>query len=255
MDLRRQLNGTKKQRFKDNMKKHKIIAIIPARGGSKELPGKNIKPLLEKPLIAWTIEQAKKSKYIDKLIVSTDYQEIADIAKTYGVEVPFLRPKKFAKDGSPSWELVIHAIEWFAKKNEFFDIIVLLEPTSPLRKENDIDKAIEIFVKNLNKADALISVGEIHLEIPQIAKKIEKGYMKPFARAEKIYQRQQASKSYFPYGVIYLSKVDTYRTHKTFYQKRIIPYPIERWQNYEIDDNYDFICVEAILRARLKKKR
>jgi len=232
----------------------KIIAIIPARGGSKGLPGKNVKPLLGKPLIAWTIGQAKKSKYIDKLIVSTDYPEIADTAKKYGAEAPFLRPKKFARDSSPSWELVIHAIEWLEKRNEFFDIIVLLEPTSPLREDNNIDKAIEIFVKNLNKADALISVGEIHLEIPQIAKKIEGGYVKPFARTKKVYQRQQASKSYFPYGVIYMSKVDTYKTFKTFYQKRIIPYPIERWQNYEIDDNYDFICVEAILKARLKKR-
>ena len=236
------------------MKNNKVIAIIPARGGSKGLPGKNIKLLLRKPLIAWTIEQAKKSKYIDKLIVSTDYPEIADIAKKYGAEVPFLRPKKFAQDSSPSWELVIHAIEWFEKKNEFFDIIVLLEPTSPLRRENDIDKAIEIFMKGLDKTDALISVGEIHLEIPQIAKKIEKGYIKPFMRTEKVYQRQQVSKSYFPYGVIYLSKVGTYKKFKTFYQARIIPYPIERWQNYEIDDIYDFICVEAILEARLKKK-
>lgn len=89
-----------------------ILALIPARGGSKGLPGKNIKPLLGKPLIAWTIEQAKKNKYFDRIIVSTDSEEIAEISKEYGAEVPFLRPKELARDDSPTSDAIMHAINW-----------------------------------------------------------------------------------------------------------------------------------------------
>jgi len=97
-------------------KNKKIIVIIPARGGSKGVPRKNIKPLLGKPLIAWTIEQAKMSKHIDKLIVSTDDKEIAEISQKYGAEVPFLRPKELAKDESPTIDTIMHAINWFEEK-------------------------------------------------------------------------------------------------------------------------------------------
>jgi len=236
------------------IKDKKILAIIPARGGSKGLPRKNIKNLAGKPLIAWTIELALKSRYLDRVVVSTEDKEIAKIARRYGAEVPFLRPKKYARDDSPTSEVINHAINWFKKRGENFDIVICLEPTSPLRREEDIDNAIEFFIKNINKADSLVSVGEIHLENPYIAKKIEKGYVKPLIKTHKnIYQRQQLLKTYFPYGVIYLSKIKTYQKYNTFYQKRTIPYFIERWQNYEIDDIWDFICVEAILKQKLKE--
>jgi CMP-N-acetylneuraminic acid synthetase len=238
------------------LKNKKVLAIIPARGGSKRLPGKNIKNLLGKPLIAWTIEQAKKSKYIDKLIVSTDDKEIAEISKKYGAEVPFLRPKELAKDDSPTADAVFHTLAWFKSKGDQYDVLVLLEPTSPLRKNEDVDKAIELFFKNYDKADSLVSVGKIQLENPFLAKKIENGYVKPLIKTNECgFQKQQLVEAYFPYGVIYLSKVDAYRKHKTFYQQRTIPYFIERWQNYEIDDIYDFICVEAILKQKLKEKK
>lgn len=227
-----------------------ILALIPARGGSKGISKKNIKPLLGKPLISWTIEQAKKSKYFDRIIVSTDSEEIAEVAKEYGAEVPFLRPKELARDDSPTSDAIIHALNWFEKREEYFDIVVLLEPTSPLRRENDLDNAIELFIKNIDKADSLVSVGKVYLENPYIMKKIEHGYAKSFIEIdENIYQRQQLPKVYFPYGVIYLSKVDAFKKYKTFYQEKTVPYFIERWQNYEIDDMWDFICIEAILKA------
>lgn len=237
------------------LKNKKIIAIIPARGGSKGLPGKNIKKLLGKPLIAWTIKPAKESKYIDKLIVSTDDKEIAKISEKYGVEVPFLRPKELAQDKSSIYDVIFHTLDWFKTKGEHYDIIVLLEPTSPIREDEDIDNAIKLFLKNYDKADSLVSIGEVHLESPYIIKKIENGYMKPLIRTKNFfYHSQQLSKTYFPYGVIYLSKVETLKKYKTFYQKKTIPYFIERWQNYEIDDIYDFICVEGILKQKLKNK-
>jgi CMP-N-acetylneuraminic acid synthetase len=232
-----------------------ILALIPARGGSKCIPKKNMKPLLGKPLIAWTIEQAKRSKYIDRTIVSTDSEEIAKVSKEYGAEVPFLRPEGLARDESPTSEAIMHALSWFEEKRVYFDIIVLLEPTSPLRKENDLDNAIKLFFKNIEKADSLVSVGEVHMEHPHIMKRIEDGYVKPFIEIdENIYQRQQLPKVYFPYGVIYLLKVDAFKKYQTFYQGKTIPYFIERWQNYEIDDIYDFICIEAILKAMQNNK-
>lgn len=234
-------------------KNKKIIAIIPARGGSKGLPGKNIKILLGKPLVAWTIEQAKKSRYIDRLIVSTDYKEIADIAKKYGAEVPFLRPGELARDNSPTIDVVLHAIRWFEQRGEYFDIVILLEPTSPLRKEKDIDRAIEFFFQDINKVDSLVSVGEVCLENPFIMKKIEKGFVKPFIENNRSFsQRQQLAKTYFPYGVIYLSKLNALKKYKTFYQERTMPYLIERWQNYEIDDIYDFLSIEKIIEYKLR---
>ncbi len=237
------------------MGKYKILAIIPARGGSKELPNKNIRSLLGKPLIAWTIGQAIRSKHIDNLIVSTDSKDIAKIAKKYGARVPFLRPKRLAKDKSLIYDAIMHAVKWFEKRGEFFDIVVLLEPTSPLRKDFDIDNAIEFFIKNMKRADSLVSLGEVQLEKPHILKNVKKGSVIPFMKNKnRFYQRQQLPKVYFPYGVIYISKTDVLKKNKTFYGQRTMPYFIERWQNYEIDDLYDFLCHESILKIKLNKK-
>jgi len=237
------------------MKNKKIIAIIPARGGSKGIPKKNIKTLDGKPLIYYTIRAVLKSKFLDEAIVSTDDEKIAKIARRYGANVPFLRPEEFAKDKSPNSVVIEHTLGWFKERGKNFDIVAWLEPTSPLRKDTDIDNAIRLFLKDYNKADSLVSVGEVHMENPYITKIIKKGYVSPLIKIKKnIYQRQQLPKVYFPYGIIYLSKINTYRKQGTFYQKRNIPYFIERWQNYEIDDIYDFVAVEAIIKKINKEK-
>lgn len=226
---------------------HNILGLIPARGGSKRLPRKNIRPFLGRPLISWTIEQAKKSKYLNRVVVTTEDKEIAEISQKEGAEVPFLRPEELARDGSPTADAVLHSIDWFKERGEIFDIIVLLEPTSPLRKDNDIDNAIELFINSLDKADSLVSVGEVHLENPYIMKKIDGGYIRPFIDDKE----DRINKIYFPYGVIYISKIQALRDYRSFYQKRTIPYFIERWQNYEIDDICEHICNEAIYKYKL----
>lgn len=231
-----------------------IIGMIPARGGSKRLPGKNIKPFLGKPLIAWTIEQAKSSSLLNKVVVSTDDNAIADTAKRFGAEVPFLRPKELAMDSSPTIDAVLHMLDWFGKKGERFDFLALLEPTSPLRTNSDIDNAIKLFMANTNRADALVSVGEVHLEKPNILKRIDKEYVAPLLENGGI-KSQPQTKAYFPYGVIYISKVESLRKNRTFYPERTIPYLIERWQNYEIDDIFDHLCCEAIQQHRLNSNR
>lgn len=226
----------------------KILAIIPARGGSKGLPDKNIRQLCGRPLIGWTIEQARYSKYIDNVFVSTDSSKIANIAKQFGIEVPFLRPADLAKDTSSSMDVVEHVLDHFQKSQIHFDYIILLEPTSPLRKIDDIDSAIELTVQN-ETSDGVISLGEIHMEHPMIAKKINSdGKLVSYIKdVSKISQRQQADKAYFPYGVIYMIKTEVFKREKSFYTNNTLPYFIERWQNYEVDDIYDFITIEAIL--------
>ena len=225
------------------------LAIIIARGGSKRLPRKNIKTLCGKPLIAWTIAHAHNSAHIDRTIVSTDDEEIAEIARQYRAEIPFLRPEEFARDDSPSIDAVLHAITWLEERGEYYDLVMLLQPTSPLRKKTDLDDALTLFISNIDTADSLVSIGKVHLEHPYIIKKVEGGYVKQFINTdEEAYQRQQLPSAYFPYGVVYLSKTDALKKHKTFYQERTLPYFIERWQNYEIDDACDLICIEAIMK-------
>ncbi len=234
----------------------RILALIPARGGSKGFPRKNIRPLLGKPLIAWTIEQAKASKYIDRVVVSTDDEEIAEISRQYGAEEPFLRPKELARDDSPTIDVILHALEFFSSKGEEFDLLALLEPTSPLRKKEDIDRGIELLINNKKNATAVVSVGKVTLEHPAIMKLInEQGFVVPFMKAEGIHQRQQLKDVYFPYGVLYLSFTNAIKKYKTFYQPKTLPLFIERWQNYEIDDYYDFICIERILEEEIEKIR
>ena len=118
-----------------------ILGIIPARGGSKGLPRKNILEMSGKPLVAWTIERAISSKYLDMVIVNTDDNEIANISVKYGAEVPFLRPEKLAGDKTPMIDVIIHTIDFLEEENKAFDYVALLEPTSPLRKIDEIGRA------------------------------------------------------------------------------------------------------------------
>jgi len=232
----------------------KILGIITARGNSKGLPNKNILKFCGKPLIVWTIEQALASRYLDDMIVSTDSEEIAGIAKQAGAQVPFLRPAELARDDSSSADVVIHALDQLNQEGKSYDYIVLLEPTSPLRKPGDIDTAIELLIQN-NQAVSLVSVGKIHMEHPSLIKKISPdGYVVPYApEKKKIYQRQQADNAYFPYGVVYIARVPEFRKSRLFYSERTLPFLIERWQNYEIDDQFDFTVAEQIMKMKMEK--
>ncbi len=227
----------------------KILAIVTARGGSKGLPGKNIKIMNGKPLIAWTLECAKKSKFLDYIFVSTDSQKIADVSEKCGVKVPELRPEYLAQDETSSMDVLEYTINRLENQGRVFDYMILLEPTSPLRKDDDIDKMIELAIDN-PESDGVISVGQVHQEHPSIIKKInEDGYIKPYVDdLAPAYQRQQEDEAYFPYGVGYLVRILNFKKSHTIYMDRMRPYLIERWQNYEVDDIYDFMCIETIMK-------
>ena len=227
-----------------------FLAIIPARGGSKGLPGKNIKEICNKPLIAWSIEAGLKSKYLDEVSVSTDYESIANISKEYGANVPFLRPENLASDTATSFDAVKYSIDYY--KNELgkeFDYIVLLEPTSPLREDSDIDNMIEKLIENKEKFDSIISMGEVH-EHPSIMKKIvNTNSLDNYCQELELKSRRQDNDvAYFPYGVAYMVKIDSFLEEETFYTSRNTFFEIKRYQCYEMDDMYDFLAIENIMK-------
>lgn len=232
-------------------KNKSFLAIIPARGGSKGLLGKNIKELCGKPLIAWSIESGLKSKYLDEVIVTTDSKDIADIAKQYGASVPFLRPDVLANDTATSFDAIKHTIEFY--KNEMkkeFDYIVLLEPTSPLREARDIDIAIEqLFNSN---ADSIVGICKTEDQNPAfLVFKNEKDFISGYENHDmKVLRRQDIKDVYFFEGTIYISKTDVLLNKKTFYHENTIGYVVPKYKSLEIDDIDDFIMVEAIMKHK-----
>ena len=227
----------------------KVIAIIPARGGSKGLPGKNIKLLCGKPLIVWTIQVALKSRLIDELVVSTDSQQIADIARAAGASVPVLRPAEIATDKTPTIDVIDHTLDYFStKKAQIFDYVVLLEPTSPLREDDDIDNMLLKLHASAESFDSIVSLGEVG-EHPSIMKRLSGEKIEPFCSELQIAtRRQDLQPAFFPYGVAYIAKTKSLMAERTFYTQRCTYYLIKRYQNYEIDDIYDFLAVENIMR-------
>lgn len=236
-------------------KNKRILGLITARGGSKGLPGKNIKPLCGKPLIGWTVQSALASRCLDSVCVSTDDEAIARVARRYGASVPFLRPAKLASDTASSLDVILHAVSFYEKAGETFDYLLLLEPTSPLRLPGDIDAAIKRLVDRAPAAESLVSVGRIEQLHPFAMKSIDqRGYMRPFIRTPLASARRQALPPvYYPFGLIYLSSIDSLRRRRTFYHTRTIPYVIDRSQQCEIDDALDFKIAGYLLRSMVRE--
>ncbi len=230
----------------------KILAIIPARAGSKGIKNKNIKNINRKPLIYWTINEAKKSKKISKIIVSTDSKQIKKTSLKYNISVPFLRPKNISKDDSTDYSLIKHSIDFFKKESLFFHYVILLQPTSPLRTHKDIDNFINFAIKN--KIKTLVTFSKVKSEHPNFLFYYKKNrlirYLKSNRKVDTI--RQKVKDLYFPEGSIFFSKVSTYLKYKTFYNKETKPYFLPKWKSLEIDDIEDFNLVEQLLKIKNK---
>lgn len=227
-----------------------VLAIIPARGGSKGLPRKNILDLHGKPLIGWTIQAAKKSYYIDRVIVSTDDLEIAEIAKKEGGDVPFLRPAELANDTATSISVIEHAVNFLSSHGERYDFCVLLQPTSPLTESEDIDKALYTLESKRDIADSIVGVSRVIAAHPVFNVRIgEDGLIQPFLGDTFLtsVRRQDIEELYFFEGSLYISDMAVLLKEKGFYHKRTLPFVMPKWKSYEIDDIEDFICVEAIM--------
>lgn len=229
-------------------KKKTFLAIIPARAGSKRLKNKNILTLNNKPLIGWTIEAGIKSRYIDELIVSTDSDKIAKISKKYGAKIPFLRPKNLAKDKSKTSDVVKHAINFYHKKfNKFFDFILILQPTSPLRNNKDIDKAIEFMFKK--KADAVISVCELNHPPIWSGKLPKNKKMNKFFEKSGFKNRSQDQKKHYRLnGAIYICSLDKFlEQNSVFLQKNVFAFEMPREKSIDIDTELDFKIAKSLI--------
>ena len=232
----------------------KVIGLITARGGSKGLPGKNIKPLLGKPLIAYTIEAAKKSGVFDRIILSTDDPKIAEVAKQYGCEVPFMRPAEFATDNASHMDVVLHAVNWL-QANEGYrpDYVMILQPTSPMRQAKHIRDSVELIIKT--GADSVFSVAKLPEEFSQYkAMLIDKdGYLK-LTTGEPIYKRvarrQEVVPNYYSAGLVYLFRTELLfnKDNPNFYGDKVVPYIVEEKYAADINTPQDWQKAEEIMR-------
>lgn len=228
------------------------IAIIPARGGSKGLPNKNIRLLAGHPLIAYSIKVAQKSKLIDRVIVSTDSQEIAQVAKNYGAEVPFMRPSEFAQDQSRDYGVFKHAVDWLSTNEGYrADIIVQLRPTSPIRFAARVDQAVQQFMDS--KADSLRAV-TISPNTPYkmwVLSPDEKA-MEPLLRIDGVKEpynepRQALPKVYWQTGTLDIFTYETLIDKKSLTGDSIIPFVIDTEHAVDIDDIISFRKAEEII--------
>jgi len=229
---------------------HKVVCIIPARGGSKGVPLKNIKLLAGKPLIAYTIEQALKSKYIDRIIVSTEDYEIADVARKYGAEVPFVRPKNLAGDQVATVDVLLHAINWLEKEDKFsFDILLLLHTTTPLRAVEDIDACIEMLKGT--KADNVFSVTEAHRNPYFNMVEIDECGKVQLVKKGSFTSRQSAPKVYDMNASIYVWWKDVLTREGKIFLKNSQIYIMPKERSVDIDDELDFkICNYLIVQKK-----
>lgn len=235
------------------MKSYKILAIIPARGGSKEIRRKNLQKLSGKPLIAHTIIAAKKTKSINKIIVSTDDKEIGKISKNNGAEVPFLRPKQISKDTSSTIEVIKHALKFLQENQSYVpDIIILLQPTSPLRTSQLITKTINTLKKS--KATSVITVSKI-TKHPYASYWLKNDFLKPFEKSSTKYSRRQEFPDlFFPTGAVYTFWYDTLKKFNSLHGPKIKPIVVQD-EDIDIDNLRDLFFAEMMLKNWKKYKK
>lgn len=220
-----------------------MLAVIPAREGSKGLPGKNVKLLCGKPLISYTIEAALQANIFDRIIVNTDSKLIADIGLQYGAEVPFLRPSELSTDNASSIDVLIHTVEWFKSRNSIINDIAILQPTSPLRTATHIQGAFSIYESN--KADSVISF--VKQQHPIFWSKIinNEGKVEDFF-TDASSNRQKYRELYLPNGAIYLTKT-ALLSAKSLYSKNTYAYIMNRNSSVDIDTQEDFEYCEYLI--------
>lgn len=228
-----------------------VLAIIPARGGSKGVPRKNIKFLDGMPLISYSIKSAYKSKCVLKIAVSSEDNEILKTANEYPV-ISIKRPESLAMDDSATIDTIIHALDFLENKGYVPNIIILLQPTSPLRTSLDIDCSLNIFLKN--KCDSVISVCEFS-HSPYWGLKMKGEYLKPvFGNKYLKKRRQDLPTIYLPNGAIFISTPQYLKKHRTFYSEKTIPYIMPAERSIDIDTELDFKLAELILKEQYHDK-
>ena len=221
-----------------------ILVVIPARGGSKGLPGKNIKMLCGKPLIAYSIDVARAFADDNNICVSTDSEEIKQVVEQYGLKVPFLRPDYLATDTATSDDVLIHAVNYYREQyGRTFKKLILLQPTSPLRTKEDVEEAIRLYRDDI---DMVVSVMKSHAPAV-LCQDDEQGYVQ-LTYNKKALGRQQLPDMYEFNGAVYVMSVDALLEKKMAGFTKIVKYVMSKEHSIDIDDIYDFLQVESILK-------
>ncbi|GIX18286.1 MAG: hypothetical protein KatS3mg119_2472 [Rhodothalassiaceae bacterium] len=226
----------------------RILALIPARGGSKGVPGKNIRPLAGRPLIAWTIEAARASRFIDRVVLSSDNEDICRIAAAYGCEVPFRRPPALARDDTPGIAPVLHALEQLPG----YDHLVLLQPTSPFRTTEDIDAAITRCIDT--GAPSVVSVTPASQHPSWMYHIEEDGRLTHLLGEEPLARRQELPRIYALNGAIYVAHVPTLLKEKRLILPGTIAHVMPRARSLDIDTALDFDIAEVLARRLLAEE-
>ena len=238
--------------------KKEILGIIPARGSSKGIKGKNLYMLSGKPLIQYTFEAAKKSKYISRIILTSDDSKIVEFAKEHNIEVPFIRPNDLASDVTPMISVIKHAVEWLKINEEYqADIIVLLQPTSPLSKASHIDEAVEILLSH-DKADSVVSVVKVPHNFNPVSvmcmnnDKELSTYIPD--EGTKILRRQDKPTVYARNGAaVYVFRKDTVYRYGNIFGKKCLGYEMSREESIDIDEEIDIKFCEALINLNTNK--
>lgn len=231
----------------------KVLGLIPARGGSKGIPRKNIRPIAGKPLLAWTAESALGSG-LDRTILSSDDPEICAVAGALGIGVPFARPPELAQDTTPGIDVVVHAVEHLERTEGYRpDAVMLLQPTSPLRTSVHIDAALRLFGERPD-ADSLVSVVKApHNMIPEtLMKPAPTGFIEPVEAWSERMNLRQAKPTYYARNgaAIYLVRTTCLLARKTLYGDKVLPLEMDKSESIDIDDMFDFELCEYVLNKR-----
>jgi N-acylneuraminate cytidylyltransferase/CMP-N,N'-diacetyllegionaminic acid synthase len=229
-----------------------VLAVVPARSGSKGLPGKNLRHLNGMPLVSYPIRAAVNSKFVDHVYCSTDSEEIASVAAKSGADASRLRPSELAKDETSSIEVVLDAVSYFESQGLCFDYLVMLEPTSPMTEAQDIDFALESLISQQDRFENLITVSESIAGHPQFTFKLEsdKSLSTYNGSKWKFKRRQELDKLFFQTGSLYISEMKALKLNKSFISARTMGFEVQKIQSFEIDDLIDFKIVEMLIQTK-----
>lgn len=227
-----------------------VLGLVPARAGSKGVPGKNVRPLAGRPLLVYAADAARRSGVIDRLVLSTESAEIAAVGRAAGLEVPFTRPPELAADDTPMLAVVEHALNALAGSGWQPDIVVLLQPTSPLRRPDHVRAAVDLL--RSSGADSVVSVVEVPKQLsPDYVMRIEAGVLRPFlAEGARVTRRQDVRPAFSREGTVYAFRRDTIERFGNIYGEKCRPLVIDAKDSLSIDTPEDWAEAERILAAR-----
>lgn len=228
---------------------HTVLGVIPARGGSKRIPGKNLEIIDGKPLIAHTVDQAMKARHLSRTIVSTDDPSIKNAAFEHGAEVPFDRPAELATDTAKTREVVTHAVNWFEDRGEAFDIVCKLQPTNPLRRPRDIDDSLERLVST--GGESVISVNEYLYPPDWALTEDERGHLTEYYNEGYLWEgrtrSQDSADLYCPNGVVMAATISAWHEYGTFYTDETVAYSMPPTRSFDIDEPPDLELVRHLM--------